>query len=145
MSTRSRLVLVFTTLLFIAACTPQAPPETPVEGRWYSVEQVERGRVLFAQYCAVCHGDAAQGTSDWKKTDADGNYPPPPLNGTAHAWHHPTEVLTRTIANGGVPLGGVMPAFGDVLDNQAALDTIAFFQDFWPDEVYERWQAIDSR
>ena len=96
-----------------------------------------------AQYCATCHGESAQGTGDWRKTDANGHYPPP-LNGTAHTWHHSTEVLTRTIANGGVPLGGVMPAFEGILDEEQALTVIAYFQSTWPDDIYERWQTIDG-
>lgn len=140
-----RLIGIVLSVLTVAACAPEAEPETAIPGRWYSVEQVARGRTLFQQYCAVCHGERAQGTGDWKKTDANGNYPPPPLNGTAHAWHHPTEVLQRTIANGGVPLGGTMPAFGAVIDPHEALDVIAYFQSFWPDDVYSRWLEIEKR
>lgn len=133
-------------LLVVSACAPDKPPETPVEGRWYTHEQVSRGKPLFAQHCAACHGEFGQGLAeDWRKTDADGNYPPPPLNGTAHTWHHPTEVLLRTIENGGVPLGGVMPPFGAVLDEPQSLEIIAYFQSLWTDDVYARWQEIDSR
>ena len=133
-------------LAVLSACAPEEPAETPVEGRWYTHEQVSRGMPLFAQHCAVCHGEWGQGLAeDWRKTDANGNYPPPPLNGTAHTWHHPTEVLLRTINNGGVPLGGVMPAFGAVIDEQQALDIIAYFQSLWTDDVYARWREIEYR
>ena len=133
-------------LAVLSACAPEEPAETQVEGRWYTHEQVSRGKPLFAQHCAVCHGEWGQGLAeDWRKTDANGNYPPPPLNGTAHTWHHPTEVLLRTINNGGVPLGGVMPAFGAVIDEQQALDIIAYFQSLWTDDVYARWREIEYR
>ena len=85
-------------LVGLSACAPEEPAETLVGGRWYTHEQVSRGKPLFAQHCAVCHGEWGQGLAeDWRKTDASGHYPPPPLNGTAHTWHHPTEVLLRTI------------------------------------------------
>ena len=79
---------------------------TAAEQRWFSDAQVEQGAKLFQQNCAACHGANAEATSSWKQTDADGNYPPPPLNGSAHAWHHPLSVLKQTIVDGGAKLGG---------------------------------------
>jgi thiol:disulfide interchange protein DsbC len=107
--------------------------------RWYSDEQVARGETLYRQNCAVCHGPDAESTPDWKTADADGNYPPPPLNGTAHTWHHDLELLRRTIREGGARLGGRMPGFEGHL-NAAEIDSIiAFFQSRWPDDIYQRW------
>ena len=113
--------------------------------RWYSVEQVASGRKLFGEHCADCHGINAEGTPTWRKPDASGNYPPPPLNGTAHAWHHSLSVLDGTIVNGGAAMDGVMPGFGNLLDREQRLSVIAYFQDFWSDEIYRRWQEIDGR
>ncbi len=110
-----------------------------VPERWYSPDQVEQGRALYAQHCASCHGDRAQGAPDWKQRRADGRYPPPPLNGTAHAWHHPLSQLKRTIDRGGVPLGGWMPGFKGILDEAQKEAVIAFIQSHWPDAVYEAW------
>ena len=42
-------------------------------------------------------------------------------------------------------LTGVMPAFEGILDEEQALTVIAYFQSFWPDNIYERWQTVDSR
>ena len=72
--------------------------------RWFNQAVVDYGAGLFAQNCAVCHGANAEGTSDWKKTDANGNYPPPPLDGSAHAWHHSIPQLVRSIKEGGIKL-----------------------------------------
>jgi mono/diheme cytochrome c family protein len=106
---------------------------------WYSAELVATGSQLFQQHCAECHGANAEGTSEWKKTDATGHYPPPPLNGSAHAWHHSIPQLARSIKQGGQQLGGVMPGFADKLDDQQILALIAFFQSKWPTEIYDRW------
>jgi mono/diheme cytochrome c family protein len=113
--------------------------ENPSTGRWYTQEQVTNGRQLFAQYCSVCHGENAEATEQWKTPDSNGNYPPPPLNGSAHAWHHPLSVLDQVIRDGGEPVGGVMPAWGAVLNAQQRLDIIAGFQDYWSDEIYDIW------
>ncbi len=136
-------VIVLVTASLQAGCTPAAEEKVP--GRWYTPNQVERGRVTFATHCARCHGRNAQGTPEWRETDANGNYPPPPLNGSAHAWHHPLPVLTRVIEQGGIPLGGVMPGFSAMLDRGEIRETIAFFQSFWPDETYARWAELGER
>ncbi len=106
---------------------------------WYSKQQVSQGERLFRQNCASCHGQNAEATPDWKKTDANGNYPPPPLNGTAHAWHHDLGLLRRTVREGGAKLGGQMPAFETVLSAEEIDSVIAFFQSKWPDDIYQRW------
>lgn len=107
--------------------------------RWFNAEIVAYGNGIFQQNCAVCHGSNAEGTREWKKTDENGNYPPPPLDGSAHAWHHPIAQLARSIREGGIKLGGVMPPFGDKLSDQEILAVIAYFQSKWPDSVYQGW------
>lgn len=113
--------------------------------RWYTQQQLELGQSLFLTHCAVCHGERAEATTEWRKTDTNGDYPPPPLNGSAHAWHHPLSVLENSIAVGGIPNGGVMPRFAETLGKQEIRATIAFFQNFWSDDIYARWLEIDSR
>jgi len=70
--------------------------------RWFNRDIVDYGAQVFQQNCAVCHGSNAEGTRDWRKTDANGNYPPPPLDGSAHAWHHSLGRLARSIKQGGM-------------------------------------------
>ena len=76
---------------------------------------------------------------DWRKPLADGSYPPPPLDGTAHAWHHPLKQLVKTIRDGGVVYGGKMPGFRSTLGLAEQLATIAYFQSYWDEEIYRRW------
>ena len=112
---------------------------TKVGGRWYTQSQVDKGRITFEANCAECHGNDAQATLNWKKTLPDGSYPPPPLNGSAHTWHHPISALRRTINNGGISLGGTMPPFKDILNDKDTLAVIAFFQSKWSKEIYATW------
>ena len=109
------------------------------EKRWYTVNQATQGKVLFSLHCAECHGKGAEATADWRKPDSNGLYPPPPLNGTAHAWHHPLPQLRLTIRNGGISFGGKMPPFNGKLSAAEIDSTIAWFQSLWPDETYQRW------
>ena len=110
-------------------------------GRWYSSDQPNKGGQLFQRLCASCHGANAELTVDWKKSDSNGNYPPPPLNGTAHAWHHSLQQLKQTIKSGGIPLGGLMPAFESKLSDKDIDAVISYFQSKWPEQTYRKWSA----
>ena len=130
------LIPAAVTCLLSLTATAQAD-----NGRWYSSDQLEKGEQLFQQQCASCHGANAELTIDLKKTDSDGKYPPPPLNGTAHAWHHSLQQLKETIQRGGVPLGGLMPAFASTLSDADIDAAISYFQSKWPEQTYRKWAA----
>ncbi len=115
-----------------------------VAGRWYTQAQIEMGSKLYVENCIDCHLQDAQGTASWNELGPDGSYPPPPLNGTAHAWHHSLSVLKRTIDQGGVPLGGKMPGFEGKLNDAEKLAVISYFQSFWPDKIYSAWLERDG-
>ena len=109
--------------------------------RWYTPAQVARGKPLFLQHCAKCHGKQAESVPDWQKPLADGTYPPPPLNGSAHTWHHSLALLRRTVREGGAAVGGKMPPFIDKLSASEIDAIIAWLQSLWPDEIYARWSG----
>ena len=106
---------------------------------WYTEDQRARGDVLFQSNCQVCHGKAGVATQDWRKRDANGNLPPPPLNGTAHTWHHSPAVLIKTMQEGGSKLGGTMPGFADKLSLEDMVAIVGYLNSLWPDEIYSRW------
>ncbi len=110
--------------------------------RWYDFGQVSLGAKLFAANCAACHGQAAVGTPGWQRPGADGQYPAPPLNGTAHTWHHPLAMLLQKIKNGGQ--GSAMPAWGGILKDEEIRSIIAWFQSRWSDEIYIEWSRRDQ-
>ena len=111
-----------------------------VEGRWYSSAQLIRGKRVFKDNCAECHGDKGQGLiKDWREAQPDGKFPAPPLNGSAHTWHHSKELLLRTVNNGGIPLGGTMPAFKDKLADKEKEAVLAHVMSLWPDKIYKTW------
>jgi len=134
----------------ISATTPVNTAAAPfkkavVSGRWYNSAQIERGNKLYQVNCASCHKPDTSGTPDWKKVDAQGKYPPPPLNGTAHAWHHPLSTLRRTVIEGGVPLGGNMPGFGDQFNSEQIDDILSWIQSHWSDEIYSIWNEQNAQ
>lgn len=150
------LIFLLPSLIGLAGCgtqqgatasidKPVAPAQVPPIERWYSQAQVTRGNALFQENCASCHKPDASGTPNWRETNADGKYPPPPLNGTAHAWHHPLSILRRTVRVGGVPLGGTMPGFGEKLNSGQVDDILAWVQSHWSDEVYRVWHERNEQ
>ena len=116
-----------------------------VGSRWYTSESVERGAVIFTDNCAACHGSKANGHFTWRKRGPDGKYPPPPLNGTGHAWHHPTQVLAKQIKFGTLGGQGTMPGFDGTLSDNDIVDSIAWLQSLWPDKIYDNWRQIEGR
>jgi mono/diheme cytochrome c family protein len=132
--------------LMLVACQPSAPPAPAAPAR-PAVEPalLTRGQALYTQHCAACHGDRAQGAFAWERPGADGKYPAPPLDGSAHAWHHPTAQLKQTIREGTLKLGGNMPAWKGKLTEADTQAVIAWFQSTWPDPIYAAWADIDRR
>lgn len=107
---------------------------------------VVRGRELFAANCARCHGAFGEGTPDWRKRLADGTFPPPPLNGTAHTWHHPDQLLLRIMRDGGQSYGptyrGAMPPMGKVVNAAERQAILQYLKSLWPDEAWRTQQDI---
>lgn len=131
----------------LAGCSEPAPPVVAAPAameRQYDQAQLAQGRALFRQHCAQCHGSDAQGAFNWRVQQADGSFPPPPLDGTGHAWHHPRAMLHHVIRNGS-PGGGKMPAWGGKLSDAEIATIITWFQSLWPDEVYSAWLGIEQR
>lgn len=126
-------------MTLLTACSKQDSSQ-PVKDRWYTGDQLTLGKQVFADNCAVCHGNKAESIPDWQQSQADGSYPAPPLNGSAHAWHHSLAVLMRTIDEGGIALGGRMPGFKDKLSDAEKIAAIAYFQSYWDERVYNIWK-----
>lgn len=139
----SGLLIKLALVALLSACSEPAvfsvTDRDSETGRWYSASLLSQGESVYRANCMICHNEKARGIVDWKTPEADGSYPPPPLNGTAHAWHHSLPVLLKTINDGGVAIGGKMPPFKDRLTTQEKIATIAYFQSFWIDEIYDNW------
>jgi len=136
-------------MLLLSACgegqeiSGMPVPEAPQ--REFNAAQLVMGKQVFQKQCATCHGEQAQGDENWRKTDADGNYPPPPLNGSGHTWHHSTEVLKRVIFDGSPQGRGNMPAWKGKLSEEKVDAVIVWMQSTWPQPVYDAWFEMQQR
>ena len=105
-----------------------------------NIAEVARGRSVFKDNCQVCHGEKGAGlVKNWRDPLPDGKYPAPPLNGTAHTWHHPESLLLNTINNGGLAIGGTMPAFKDILSDKDKRAVLSYIESLWPEKTYQMW------
>ncbi len=113
--------------------------------RNFTKSQLAMGQKVYETHCVRCHGVNAVGNAQWRKPEDDGKYPPPPLNGTGHAWHHSRAVLKNVIENGSNPSQGNMPAWKDKLSNEEIESVISWFQSKWSDKVYDAWYEMQQR
>jgi mono/diheme cytochrome c family protein len=149
---KTAAVVVPILLLLLTACDRAPEPPDPLGKPTRNLvrehadpERLEAGRALFQQHCAACHGAMAEGDPNWRRRNEGGTWPPPALDGTAHAWHHPTWELRQQIRQGSRPDVGNMPPFEAVLEEEEIDAIILWFQSLWPDEVYVAWWEIEQR
>ncbi|MEE8484371.1 MAG: c-type cytochrome [Nitrospinota bacterium] len=159
-----KIIVIFIAGLFIASCS-DADSEQPAKGqdvgsetaktsnpfstppapkREIDPKQLAQGEKLFLKNCAKCHGENGEGHPKWQEKGEDGKYPPPPVNGEGHAWHHPTKILRDYIKLGSMEKGGNMEGFKDTLGDGEVDDIIAWFKSKWPDQQYTSWYWRDQ-
>lgn len=145
------MLIICILVLVLAACDSgtekrerMMQPGDAVVMRHNDTALIAEGAEVFKANCARCHGARGQGDPNWRQRGQDGLYPPPPLNGTGHAWHHPQQMLEQMIKYGSPQDAagnrtGNMPAWGGSLGDRQIRAVIAWFQSLWPDQVYALW------
>ena len=146
MATASVMFLVGCSTAGTAPATP-SPAPSPVPA--LDLGQVARGRQVYLQSCASCHGPNAEGAPSWQQPDARGNLPPPPHGDSGHTWRHSDAQLAEIIRDGlRDPFNKTpeltMPSFGNQLSDQEIAAVIAYFKSLWPDE-HRRFQAEQNQ
>jgi mono/diheme cytochrome c family protein len=135
--------------LLLSACDNRSEmegmpvPAAPV--RKMDTQQLALGERLYQANCASCHGAQAEGDKNWRQRDISGHFPPPPLNGSGHSWHHSTEVLTEVITYGRPNGKSKMPAWKGKLREAEIAAIVAWFQSQWPQPVYDAWYEMQQR
>ncbi|VAW85203.1 hypothetical protein MNBD_GAMMA18-1132 [hydrothermal vent metagenome] len=136
--------MVLTTLL--SACDSidtsvniqvEAPP------RNMDAELLTTGKMVYDKHCQRCHGVDGVGSKNWQVQGPDGNYPPPPLNGNGHTWHHPKAVLIGVIKDGSPGGMGNMPRMRDKVNDTEIEALISWMQSLWSEQAYQTWYRHD--
>jgi mono/diheme cytochrome c family protein len=128
------------TLIFAAALA--APAAAFLRGR---DPDVQKGRALYVQHCASCHGADLEGQPDWRSPDEHRLYPAPPHDETGHTWHHDDAMLIDYITRGGqavlddmgVSFTSGMPGFKTVLSDDEIVAILDYIKSTWPERVRE--------
>jgi mono/diheme cytochrome c family protein len=110
---------------------------------------VTRGRDVYLQNCAACHGAKSQGAPNWQQPDARGDLPPPSHDDDGHTWRHGDAELTGIIKNGlrdrfNKTPELTMPPFKGRLNDEENAAVIAYFKSLWSPE-HRRYQEQQTQ
>ncbi|WP_424446916.1 c-type cytochrome [Paucimonas lemoignei] len=112
-------------------------------------ELVSRGKVIYANHCAACHGANLEGQANWRDRLPNGRLPAPPHDVSGHTWHHSDAVLVDIVKNGLVPgrtapddYVSDMPAYGQVLTDTDIIAVLAYIKSGWPAEALAAQRAV---
>ena len=131
--------LLTITLTTVLAATAHAAHE--MEGR-----DLERGKKLYAQQCASCHGSNLEGQPNWQSADENGVLPAPPHNERGHTWHHDNALLFQYTKLGGqealaergvTGFNSGMPGFGAAISDDEIWTILAYIRSTWPQRVQD--------
>lgn len=107
-----------------------------------NLEQVARGRAVYAQHCAACHGARLEGQPNWQEKLPSGRMPAPPHDASGHTWHHPDAVLFGITKHGLVPgkyappkYESDMAAFGGQLSDEDIWAVLSYIKSSWPSDI----------
>lgn len=110
---------------------------------------VARGRVVYAQHCAQCHGADLAGQPHWRERGPDGLLPAPPHDRSGHTWHHPEEVLFNITKYGvqryaGPQYRSAMPPYKGVLADEDIVAVLSYLKSTWPPDVRQLHDQLEA-
>jgi mono/diheme cytochrome c family protein len=121
----------------------------PTEPDPNSASLVGRGKAVYAQYCASCHGANLEGQPNWRERQPNGRLPAPPHDASGHTWHHSDKELFAMIENGiSEIVPGYqtdMPKYRDILSGSDIWAVLSFIESSWPPNIRARQQRMNLR
>jgi mono/diheme cytochrome c family protein len=98
---------------------------------------VTRGKSVYMDHCASCHGRNLQGQALWQLKDEFAGRRAPAHDETGHTWQHSDEDIFHMIKYGrfgSSPVGAVsfMPGFREILEDREIIAAAAFIKARWP-------------
>ncbi|OJJ13785.1 cytochrome C [Alphaproteobacteria bacterium AO1-B] len=115
-----------------------------------NVDVVARGKIIYDETCAACHGANLEGEADWQMPKADGLMPAPPHDVSGHTWHHSSKLLFDMTKYGVAEAANrenyqsAMPAYEGVLTDDEIIAVLSFIKASWSEDVRARHNALDA-
>ncbi|MBI5043757.1 MAG: cytochrome c [Nitrospirae bacterium] len=112
------------------------------KGSGLSPKLVARGEGLYKKNCIACHGEkgAGENPADIYAMDSKGNYVAPPLNESAHAWHHTDEQLVEIILDGS-SINPRMIAWKNQISKDDARTLVEYIKSLWSERIRKYCQG----
>jgi mono/diheme cytochrome c family protein len=135
------LVIIAASVRLGLAAEPTAPdPNDP--------KLATRGKVIYDEHCARCHGANLEGQSDWRHRLPNGRTPAPPHDPTGHTWHHSDKQLfDMTKLGPGALVPGYqsdMPGFKDKLSDADIWAVLSYIESTWPADIRAKQQRMNK-
>lgn len=94
-------------------------------------EFIAAAKRTYEEYCQACHGKNGVGErpEDMYAQDQYG-FVAPPLDNSAHGWHHSDDNLAETILNGSSRNPRMLP-FKEIMPEEQAKSTVAYIKSLW--------------
>jgi len=96
----------------------------------------EHGLTLYKKYCTSCHGPNGRGEYRWQYKERGA----PPLDASAHAWHHSDSQLVSMILDKPVA-DSRMPPWRGILSRDDAIDIVAYMKTLWGSYIVANCQG----
>ena len=119
----------------------QFAPETPLPPE--TLKAIAQGQELFGKNCAACHGKEAEGENRAHFRGGrkdDGGYWAPALNGYAHTWHHPPQMLFSIIKDGSPAEGSPMKGWKDKMTDEEIRAVLTYLRSIWPKSIRDKYE-----
>ena len=135
------LLLSLLLLTLLTAC--QTEPSAAPDNQQNEADVLAVGKSVYAQHCAVCHGENLEGEPNWQEPNADGMFRAPPHDATGHTWHHADQYLWERTKYGTAVLPpnlqnqSNMPAYDSVLTDAEITAVLAYIKSSWPPDIQE--------
>ena len=148
-SIRPMLGLLLAIAFFAAGSRSGFAIDEPTKPNPDDPKLVARGKVIYAEHCASCHGTNLEGQPNWRHRLPNGRMPAPPHDPTGHTWHHSDKQLFNMTKFGpGALVPGYqsdMPGYKDKLGDADIWTVLSYIESTWPVDIRLRQQRMIGR
>ena len=108
---------------------------------------IARGKSVYVEHCASCHGAGLEGQPNWRKPLPNGRLPAPPHDASGHTWHHSDAQLFAMTKDGSAAAAPGhetdMPAYRGILGDADIWAVLGFIQSTWPPDIRQRQRRLN--